>query len=60
MFGGKTDRGCDRGQEFIRRFVVTDAAQHDGAELAAVLDPTRIGGAVLAEARRSSRGHAAY
>jgi transposase, IS5 family len=30
VFGYKNHLGIDRGHGFIRRFVVTDAARHDG------------------------------
>lgn len=38
MFGYKNHLGVDCQHGFIRRFVVTDAARHDGAQLSAVLD----------------------
>lgn len=39
MFGYKNHLGIDRAHGFVRRFVVTHAARHDGSQLGAVLDP---------------------
>ncbi len=49
MFGYKNHLGVDRAHGFIRRFVVTDAARHDGAQLGAVLDPGNTGSSVWAD-----------
>ena len=40
VFGYKTHVSIDRRHGFVRRFSVTSAAAHDGAQLANVLDPT--------------------
>ena len=39
VFGYKNHLGIDRTHGFIRRFVVTHAARHDGSQLGAMLDP---------------------
>ena len=39
VFGYKTHVSIDRKHGFVRRFTVTSAAAHDGAQLANVLDP---------------------
>jgi hypothetical protein len=39
VFRYKNDLGIDRAQGFLCRFVVSDAARHDGAQLGAVLNP---------------------
>ena len=39
VFGYKTHVSIDRKYGFVRRFTVTSAAAHDGAQLANVLDP---------------------
>lgn len=49
VFGYKNHPGIDRTHGFIRRFVVTDAARHDGAQLGAVLDPANTGSSVWAD-----------
>jgi hypothetical protein len=49
VFGYKNHLGIDRAHGFIRRFVVTDAARHDGAQLGAVLDPANTEGGVWAD-----------
>ena len=38
MFGYKNHVGIDREYGFVRRYVVTHAAAHDGAQLGQVLD----------------------
>ena len=43
VFGYKNHLGIDRAHGFIRRFVVTDAARHNGAQLGAVLHPDNTG-----------------
>jgi transposase, IS5 family len=40
MFGYRNHVGIDRAHRLIRRFTVTHAAAHDGAQLGALLDPT--------------------
>jgi hypothetical protein len=39
MFGYKNPVGIDREHGFVRRFAVTHAAAHEGAQLGAVFDP---------------------
>jgi IS5 family transposase len=49
MFGCKNHVGIDREHGFVRRFKVTDAAAHDGAQLGAVLDPGNTASPVWAD-----------
>ena len=49
MFGYKNHLGVDRTHGFIRRFVVTHAARHDGSQLGAVLDPDNTASDVWAD-----------
>jgi IS5 family transposase len=49
LFGYKNHVGIDREHGFVRRFKVTDAAAHDGAQLGAVLDPGNTASAVWAD-----------
>jgi len=49
MFGYKNHVGIDREHGFVRRFTVTHAAAHDGAQLGAVLDPANTASAVWAD-----------
>ncbi|MFC7739205.1 transposase [Roseomonas sp. GCM10028921] len=55
MFGYKNHLGTDRRHGFIRRFVVTDAARHDGAQLGAVLHPDNTGSGVWADTAYRSK-----
>jgi IS5 family transposase len=57
VFGYKNHLGIDRGHGFIRRFVVTDAARHDGAQLGAVLDQANTGGGVWADTAYRSKAN---
>lgn len=57
MFGYKNHLGVDRAHGFIRRFVVTDAARHDGAQLGAVLDPGNTGSGVWADTAYRSKAN---
>jgi IS5 family transposase len=57
LFGHKNHLGIDRAHGFIRRFVVTDAARHDGAQLGAVLDPGNTGGGVWADTAYRSKAN---
>jgi IS5 family transposase len=57
MFGYKNHLGVDRKHGFIRRFVVTDAARHDGAQLGAVLDPANTGSSVWADTAYRSKAN---
>jgi IS5 family transposase len=49
VFGYKNHLGIDRRHGFIRSFVVTDAAAHDGSQLGQVLDPDNPASAVWAD-----------
>lgn len=49
MFGYKNHVGIDREHGFVRRFKVTHAAAHDGAQLGAVLDPANTASPVWAD-----------
>jgi IS5 family transposase len=49
MFGYKNHVGIDRAHGFVRRFTVTHAAAHDGAQLGAVLDPGNTASSVWAD-----------
>ena len=56
MFGYKNHIGIDREHGFVRRFAVTHAAAHDGAQLGAVLDHDNTASAVWADtAYRSAK-----
>jgi transposase, IS5 family len=57
VFGYKNHLGIDRRYGFIRRFVVTDAARHDGGQLGAVLDPGNTGGGVWADTAYRSKAN---
>jgi IS5 family transposase len=55
VFGYKNHLGIDRHFGFIRSFVVTDAAKHDGSQLVRLLDPDHTARGVWADtAYRSS------
>ena len=49
MFGYKNHVGIDREHGLVRRFIVTHAAAHDGAQLGAVLDPGNTASSVWAD-----------
>ena len=49
MFGYKNHLGIDRTHGFIRRFIVTHAARHDGSQLGALLDSGNTAGDVWAD-----------
>jgi IS5 family transposase len=57
VFGYKNHLGIDRRHGFIRRFVVTDAARHDGGQLGAVLDPDNTGSGVWADTAYRSKAN---
>jgi IS5 family transposase len=57
VFGYKNHLGIDRAHGFIRRFVVTDAARHDGAQLGAVLHPDNTGSGVWADTAYRSKAN---
>lgn len=49
MFGYKNHVGIDREHGLVRRFTVTHAAAHDGAQLGTVLDPANTASSVWAD-----------
>ncbi len=58
-FGCKNHLGIDRAHGFIRRFIVTHLARHDGSQHGALLGPTSTGvvvGAHLAPIASGWRG----
>lgn len=55
VFGYKNHLGIDRAHGFIRRFVVTHAARHDGSQLGAVLDADNTASDVWADTAYRSR-----
>jgi IS5 family transposase len=57
VFGYKNHLGIDRGHGFIRRFVVTHAARHDGSQLGAVLDPNNTAADVWADTAYRSKAN---
>jgi transposase, IS5 family len=56
-FGYKNHLGIDRAHGFIRRFVVTHAARHDGSQLGAVLDADNTASEVWADTAYRSRAN---
>ncbi len=60
VFGYKNHVSIDRAHGFVRRFVVTDAAAHDGARLPAVLDKTNTAGDVWADTAYRSAANEAH
>ena len=59
VFGYKSHLGIDRVHGFIRRFVVTDAARHDGSQLAALLDRGNTASGVWADTAYRSKANLA-
>ena len=59
MFGYKNHIGIERTHGFVRRFVVTHAARHDGGELAGVLDATNTASEVWADTAHRSHANLA-
>jgi len=57
MFGYKNHLGIDRTHGFIRRFIVTHAARHDGSQLAALLDPENAASGVWADTAYRSKAN---
>lgn len=55
VFGYKNHIGTDRRHGFIRKWSVTDAARHDGRELAGLLDRTNTGSGVWADTAYRSK-----
>ena len=60
VFGYKNHLSIDRAHGFVRRFTVTDAAAHDRAKLACVLDRTDTASSVWADMAYRSRGNEAH
>ncbi len=60
MFGYKNHLSIDRAYGFVRRFTVTDAAAHDGARLASLLDKTNTASSVWADTAYRSRSNEAH
>ena len=59
VFGYKNHLGIDRRHGFIRRFVVTDAARHDGRQLGRLLDPDNTASSVWADSAYRSAANVA-
>jgi IS5 family transposase len=59
VFGYKNHLGIDRRHGFIRRFVVTDAASHDGRQLGRLLDPKNTASSVWADTAYRSAANVA-
>jgi transposase, IS5 family len=59
MFGYKNHIGIDRAHGFVRRFIVTHAARHDGSQLAALLDPDNTASGVWADTAYRSKDNVA-
>lgn len=55
VFGYKSHIGTDQRHGFIRKWTVTDAARHDGRELAGLLDKTNTGSGVWADTAYRSK-----
>ena len=59
VFGYKNHIGIDRTHGFVRRFVVTHAARHDGSQLASVLDTANTASDVWADTAYRSQANLA-
>jgi transposase, IS5 family len=59
VFGYKNHLGIDRRHGFIRSFVVTDAARHDGRQLGRLLDPHNTASVVWADSAYRSAANVA-
>ena len=57
VFGYKTHVSIDRKHGFVRRFTVTSAAAHDGAQLANVLDPANTASEIWGDTAYRSKIH---
>ena len=57
MFGYKNHVGIDRSHGFVRRFTVTHAAAHDGAQLARLLDVDNLASGVWADTAYRSKAN---
>ena len=60
VFGYKNHLSIDRAHGFVRRFTVTDAAAHDGARLASLLDKTNTASSVWADTAYRSKVNEAH
>lgn len=60
VFGYKNHISIDRAHGFVRRFTVTSAAAHDGAQLGAVLDKTNTASSVWADTAYRSKANEAH
>ena len=60
VFGYKTHVSIDRRYGFVRRFAVTSAAAHDGAQLANVLDTANTASEVWADTAYRSKANEAH
>jgi IS5 family transposase len=58
LFGYKNHLGIDRRHGFIRSFIVTDAASHDGRQLGKLLDPHNTASSVWADTAYRSAANA--
>ena len=59
MFGYKNHLGIDRSHGFVRRFVVTHAARHDGSQLGDLLDRSNLASGVWADTAYRSKANLA-
>ena len=59
VFGYKNHIGIDRTHGFVRRFVVTHAARHDGSQLASMLDTANTASDVWADTAYRSQANLA-
>jgi|Tabmets5t2r1_1033131.scaffolds.fasta_scaffold34179_1 IS5 family transposase len=59
VFGYKNHLGIDRRHGFIRSFIVTDAARHDGRQLGRLLDPHNTASVVWADSAYRSAANIA-
>ncbi len=59
VFGYKNHIGIDRAHGFVRRFTVTHAARHDGAQLGALLDRDNLASGVWADTAYRSKANLA-
>jgi IS5 family transposase len=57
MFGYKNHLGIDREHGLVRRFAVTPASAHDGAQLPRLLDPANTAAAVWADTAYRSKAN---
>lgn len=57
MFGYKNHLGIDRAHGLVRRFAVTPASAHDGAQLPRLLDPANTAAAVWADTAYRSKAN---